>query len=155
VKNRGFLVRWGLTALLLLVAGVLAGCSGGTQATNWTSLTVGDNVVYVADLEQVRALDTESGAVVWSFPAEANLREYGPFYNVTRAGDTLLVTSQERIGGGFIPQMGGVLRAIGSDGRLSWEFKGATGEYVAPGVAGDCVFVIGNGDGNVYDIDVA
>jgi outer membrane protein assembly factor BamB len=142
--------------LLLFVAGALGGCAGGTRATTWTSLTVVDDVVYAADLEQVHALDAATSEVLWSFPAEPDARQYGPFYTVTiLEGETLFVTSYERTGGGFFAQSRGMLRALSvEDGRLSWEFTEAGGEFVAAGAVGDGILTIGNSDGNVYAFDV-
>jgi putative membrane protein insertion efficiency factor len=136
---------------VLLVVGTLSGCGGGVRPTTWTNLATSDGIVYAADLEQVRALDAESGDVLWSFPAEPT-RPYGPFYTVTLLeGEALFVTSFERTSGGFFARSHGVLRALNiDDGRLLWEFTGNSGEFVAPGAVGDGVLVIGNSDGSVY-----
>jgi len=142
--------------LLLLAVGLLSGCSGGTRPTTWTSLVVSDGTIYAADLEQVRALDAATGEVLWSFPAEPNLREYGPFYTVALLDEeALFVTSYERSGGGFFAQSHGVLRALDIEsGRPLWEFTEAGGEFVAAGAVGDSTLVIGNSDGNVYTFHV-
>ena len=136
---------------LLLVVSTLSGCGGGVHATTWTGLVVHEGVVYAADLEQVRALDAESGAVLWLFPAEPDMREYGPFYTVTLLEETLFVTSYERTGSGFFAQSKGVLRALNSQtGQQLWKATVGGGEFVAAGALTDSTFVIGNSDGMVY-----
>lgn len=142
---------------LALLAVLLAGCSGGVHATSWTTLLLHDGTLYVADLEQVRALDAETGQETWAFPATPDLRQYGPFYTVTLLNDELLlVTSYERIGGGFFARSQAVLRALSlNSGRLAWPQPfTADGEFIAPGTAGDGIFVIGNSDGNVYGLRI-
>ncbi|MGQ9467439.1 MAG: outer membrane protein assembly factor BamB family protein [Anaerolineae bacterium] len=144
-------------ALALLAILLLAGCSGGVRATSWTTLLLHDGTLYVADLEQVRALDAETGQETWVFPATPDLRQYGPFYTVTLLNDEwLLVTSYERSGGGFFARSRGVLRALSlNGGRLVWPQPfTADGEFIAPGAAGDGIFVIGNSDGNVYGLRI-
>lgn len=144
-------------ALALLAVLFLAGCAGGVRATSWTTLLLHDGTLYVANLEQVRALDAETGQEVWAFPATPDLRQYGPFYTVTRLNDELLmVTSYERTGGGLFARSQGVLRALSlNGGRLAWPQPfTAAGEFIAPGAAGDGIFVIGNSDGNVYGLRI-
>ncbi len=144
-------------ALALLAVLLLAGCSGGVHATTWTTLLLHDGTLYVADLEQVRALDAETGQEVWVFPAKPDLSQYGPFYTVTRLNDELLmVTSYESTGGIFSALYRGVLRALSlNGGQLAWPQPFiADGEFVAPGAAGDGIFVIGNSDGNVYGLRI-
>ncbi len=144
-------------ALALTVVLLLAGCSGGIHASTWTTLILYDGTLYVADLEQVRALDVETGQETWAFPATPDLRQYGPFYTVTLLNDELLlVTSYERTGGGLFARSQGVLRALSlNGGQLAWpQSFTAGGEFIAPGAAGDGIFVIGNSDGNVYALRI-
>lgn len=142
-----WLPLWGAAALIIL----LTGCGGGVRPTNWTALAVEEDVLYVADLQHVRALDANSGSERWRYPDDPG----GPFYTVTvLPGEALFVTSQERVGGGLFAQPQGVLRALSIDGsRVLWEFAEARGEYIAPGSVEDNVLVIGNSDGNVYALN--
>ncbi|MGB9777109.1 MAG: PQQ-binding-like beta-propeller repeat protein [Anaerolineae bacterium] len=144
-------------ALALPVVLLLAGCAGGVHATTWTTLTLHDGTLYAADLEQVRALDAETGQEIWAFPPAPDLRQYGPFYTVTLLNDELLlVTSYERTGGSVFARSQGVLRALSlNGGRPAWpQPLTAGGEFVAPGAAEDGIFVIGNSDGNVYSLRI-
>lgn len=141
--------------LLLLLTLFLGGCAGGINPTTWTTLFIQDGTVYVADLEQVRALDAKTGQPRWAFPAQPNLRQYGPFYTVTLLNDELLmVTSAERRGG-LVSHTYGILRALRlEDGQEAWPQPFTAGEFVAPGAAGDGIFVIGSSDGNIYALQV-
>mgnify|MGYP006288780185 FL=1 len=152
---------WPLVVLGLVAVMALTGCRGGVRAAAWTDLTIVEDVVYVADLEQVRALDAESGVVLWSFPDEPNAGSYGPFYTLALAPEeALFVTSEEKLRGGFLAQPEGVLRALSlvpeePEGRRElWRFAEAAGDYVGGGAVGDGVVVFGNGDGSVYALDV-
>ncbi|MCS7282833.1 MAG: PQQ-binding-like beta-propeller repeat protein [Anaerolineae bacterium] len=140
---------------LLLLTSFLASCASSISPTTWPTLFVRDGIVYVADLEQVRALDAKTGEQRWAFPAQPDLRRYGPFYTVTLLNDQLLmVTSAERRGG-FVSHTYGVLRALRlEDGQEAWPQPFAAGEFVAPGAAGNGIFVIGSSDGNVYALQV-
>ncbi|MCS7178660.1 MAG: PQQ-binding-like beta-propeller repeat protein [Anaerolineae bacterium] len=146
------------TALALTLVLLLAGCSGGVHPTTWTTLMLHNGTLYVADLEQVRALDAETGQQDWAFPDPPDLSRYGPFYTVALLNDELLlVTSYESSGGLFSARSRGVLRALAlNGGRLVWPQPFiAGGEFVAPGAAGAGIFVIGNSDGNIYGLRIA
>lgn len=154
--NRRFPILW--LAPIFLLPLLLGSCAGGVHATTWTTLVLHDGTLYVADLEQVRALDAETGQQTWAFPPQPDLRQYGPFYTVTLLDDdTLLVTSYEQAGGGFFSRSMGVLRRLHrTDGRLLWpQAFTAPGEFVAPGAAGDGILVIGNSDGNIYGLRIS
>lgn len=137
--------------LLLFLAGILSGCSGNIRATNWTDLTVGDGVVYAADLQHVVALNAETGEPVWVYPREGeSLREI--FYSVTLFDGTVLAVSYEP-GGGLPPRpSNGVLRALSAaEGQTVWADRVArSGDFAAAGAAGDGLLVIGNSNGEVY-----
>ncbi len=163
MRNKPHILKraFALALFGLVAVAALTGCRGGVRAAAWTDLIIEDDVVYVADLEQVRALDVESGAVLWSFPNEPNAGSYGPFYTLALAPDeALFVTSEEKLRGGFFAQPEGVLRALSlvpeePEGRRElWNFTEAGGDYVGGGAASDGIVIFGNGDGTVYALDV-
>ncbi len=142
--------NWSVLPLLLLAAGLLSGCSGGARATNWTGLALANDLLYVADVEQVRAIDVETGEPVWSFPPEPD-RAYGPFDTLCMGEDRLFVTSYEQSGGFLTRSAQGVLRALDMEGREAWPDPVVEkGRFAAPAAVADTILVIGNGDGNVY-----
>lgn len=165
VRKQPRVLKWGLLPLLLLLIPALtSGCAGGVRATNWTSIVLEEDVLYAADLEQVRALDVETGEVMWAFPDQPDLASFGPFYTVSlEPGEALFVTSKEKMSEGFLAgylaQPQGILRALSVDPneaegrRLLWQFTEAEGDYVEGGATADGLLVIGNGDGAVYGLE--
>jgi outer membrane protein assembly factor BamB len=113
---------------------------------------VTDDTIYVANLEQVQALDAETGKVYWSYPFEGD-GEPQPFYStpvLARERDLVLFA-------GFNDQNVYAL-ALGSTAAErpdeAWRFSGAGGQYVGSGTVAGGLFIIGNGDGNVYALNL-
>lgn len=165
MRKQPRVLKWGLIPLLLLLVPVLtSGCAGGVRATNWTSLVLEEDILYVANLEQVQALDIETGEALWAFPNQPDLANYGPFYTISlQPGEMLFTTSKEKMSEGFLAgylaQPEGILRALSLDPdepegrRVLWQFIGAEGDYVEGGATTDDLLVIGNGDGVVYALE--
>ncbi len=146
--------------ILLLVAAVLlftltACMGGGFRHESWPGLTVVDDTIYAANLEYVQALNTETGKLYWSFPQEFN-KDVGPFYSKpVLAPDFgpygLLLTA------GFKDQTVYALALGASPAErpdLAWTFEQAAGQYVGSGVVAGELFLIGNGDGKVYALNL-
>ncbi len=144
-----------LLAVLLLFV-VLTGCAGGgLRHESWPGLLVDDGTVYAANLERVQALNAETGKLLWSFPDETD-KNQRPFYSTP-------VIAKEHGDHGLLLIAGykdktvyalalGESRAERPD--LLWTFAGAGGQYVGSGVVADGKFIIGNGDGYVYALDL-
>lgn len=171
--------RWwvllGLSVLLL----ALSGCAGGARQESWPGQIVVDGVLYAADVDHVRAFDAETGDVFWSwapgtrpnametgfyatptYDAERNLLLVAGFHgrkvyalqltsNVQAVPGVAWVYPQDN--GNGVPIIGPLLQAVG----LQPDAGGAKGQYVAGGAIGGELFVIGNGDGNVYALNLA
>lgn len=170
--------RWWVLLGLSLVLLALSGCAGARQES-WAGAVVADGVLYIADMDHVRALDAETGEELWSWMpgTRANAATTGfyarPTYDAERK--LLLVATlhgQEvyalqltdntravpgvawvypREKGSTIPLIGPLLQALGA----LPEAEGAKGQYVAGGAIGGDLFVIGNGDGSVYALNLA
>lgn len=140
-----------LTALLLATSG----CAGGVRASSWTGLTIVDNTLYVADLQQARAMDATNGETLWTFPRNPEESNQGLFYATPAVSDAGQVFfASELTTGGFFSQRQSIVWALDAEtGEERWRFDGATGIYVEGGALGEELFVIGNGDGNVYALD--
>ncbi len=150
-----------LLGVLLLSLVLLSGCAGqGAQTQSWTGLSVVDEILYVADVGQVLAFDAvEGGAPLWSYPEKPS-NDIG-FYAapVFEAERELLLTA------GYKSQMVYALRVDdlqpGEPPAVAWTFpgvqaeQGAAGQYVGSGVIAGDLFIIGNGDGKVYALNVA
>ncbi|MGC9348776.1 MAG: PQQ-binding-like beta-propeller repeat protein, partial [Anaerolineae bacterium] len=139
-------------ALSLFALALLAGCGRGLRHESWPGLMVTDNTIYAANLEQVQALNAETGKVYWSYPFDEE-RELRPFYStpvIAPERDLLLVA-------GFADQTVYAL-ALGSTPAErpdeAWRFAEAGGQYVGSGTVAGGLFIIGNGDGSVYALNL-
>lgn len=143
--------RWVLGGLLLLLLVTFTGCSGAARAESWPGLLVHEGILYAATVDRVEAFDSQTGEALWSFPAEADAKS--GFYSAP-------VVDEERgllLVAGFNDQTVHALRLKDDTDEmpgLAWEFSAAEGQYVGQGtIAGD-LFLIGNGDGSLYAINL-
>jgi outer membrane protein assembly factor BamB len=152
VSTKRRLVVLAMLAGLLLAA---SGCAGGVRASSWTGLTVVGDTLYLADLQQARAMNATSGETLWTFPANPQEDNQGLFYATPAVSDAgqVFVASQLTTGG-LLSRRENIVWALDAEtGAEIWRFGGATGMYVEGGALGEGLFVIGNGDGNVYALD--
>ncbi len=151
------LTKRSLVALMMLAALLLttSGCAGGVRASSWTGLTVVDEKLYLADLQQARAMNATNGETLWTFPSNPEENNQGLFYATPAVSDGGQVFFASQLTtGGFFSQRQSIVWALNAEtGQEQWRFDGATGMYVEGGTLGDSLFVIGNGDGNVYALD--
>lgn len=148
--------RWPIV-LVMLSALLLAtsGCAGGVRASSWTGLTVVGDRLYAADVQQARAMDPTTGETLWTFPQNPEENSQGLFYATPAVSDAGQVFFASQLTtGGFISQRQSIVWALDAEtGDEIWRFDGARGMYVEGGALGGDLFVIGNGDGNVYALD--
>lgn len=139
-------------SVLILALFVFSGCGArGLRHESWPGLMVAGDTIYAANLEQVQALNAETGKVYWSFPWEDS-RELRPFYSTPVLAEDfgeygLLLVA------GFKDQTVYALKLGASPAERPdelWRFDGAGGQYVGTGVVANGSFIIGNGDGKVY-----
>jgi outer membrane protein assembly factor BamB len=149
--TRRWLIAMAMLAVLLL--GV-SGCAGGARPMSWTGLTVVEDRLYAADLEQVQVLDAPEGNPVWAFPGNPREDRRGSFYVAPAVEEGLVVVASQVPATGFLGRPSNVVWALDRDtGRPLWQFEDAAGQYVEAGALGGDLFVIGNSDGNVYALD--
>jgi len=160
--------RWGaytISGLVVLLL-VLTGCSGGAvRHESWPGLVVFESTVYAANVEQVQAFNAETGKLYWSYPQEAD-KNMGPFYStpiiVPEYGLLIVPGFKDRKVHAFSL---GASPAERPD--VAWTFpasnpalsdspyrNGAGGQYVGSGVVAGNLFLIGNGDGYVYALNL-
>ncbi len=138
----------GLGVLLVLVI-VMTGCAGRKRGrqVSWPGLTLVDDTVYAANLEQLQAFNADSGNVLWSYPPEPD-PQIG-FYAapvIDEARNLLLAA-------GFNSRIVYALRLGDTPEQqpaLLWTFEEAKGQYVGSGIIYEDLFLIGNGDGQLY-----
>ncbi len=145
-----------VVALALLMA-VLSGCAGGRlRHESWPGLMVNDGVIYAANLERVQAFNAETGKWLWSYPEESD-KNVRPFYSTPVLAEDygahgLLLIAGYKDKTVYALSLG-ESRAERPD--LLWTFAEASGQYVGGGVVADGRFIIGNGDGFVYALNLA
>jgi len=153
--DRSWIRRWPIALVVsaVLLLGV-TGC-GSVRATSWTGLTIAGERLYAADLEQVLELDTADGKILWAFPRDPKEDRRGVFYATPAVDERRVIATSQVPPTNFFSQPSNVVWALDRDsGGLLWSFDDATGLYVEGGALSGDVFVIGNGDGNVYALDV-
>ena len=125
--------RISLVVGVLLMAGLLAGCSGaGTIASSWPGLAVDETTAYVAFGPAVYAIDLATGQERWRFPAERDAKVNFYAAPALTGEGHLIVGGYDKV----------VYCLSAADGTLSWTFDGSTDRIVgAPVVAGDLVLV--------------
>ncbi|HOT92788.1 MAG TPA: PQQ-binding-like beta-propeller repeat protein [Anaerolineae bacterium] len=157
LDQRGKTRRGGRRAIaaLLLLFFVLSGCAGGLRHESWPGMIVDEGIIYAANLERVQALNAETGKLLWSFPDESD-KNIRPFYSTPVLAEDygahgLLLIAGYKDKTVYALALG-ESRAERPD--LLWTFAQAKGQYVGSGVVVDGKFIIGNGDGNVYALDL-
>ncbi|MEA3308404.1 MAG: PQQ-binding-like beta-propeller repeat protein [Chloroflexota bacterium] len=150
--STSFRSQWALVGLLALLLLAFTGCSGAARAESWPGLLVHEDILYAANGAQVQAFESQTGKSLWAFPAEADAKN--KFYSapvIDTERNLLLVA-------GFKDKTVYALRLGDSSDQtpgLAWAFSDAGGQYVGSGtIAGD-LFLIGNGDGQLYAINLA
>ena len=161
------LLRWPI--LLIVLAVLLAStsgcvCGGPPRATSWTDLTLQDDKIYAADLQQIQILGTD-GELIQSVPENSDDNTAGLIYVAPAVGEGYLIVAGQNPPHGFLSQATyPVVKLDIETGKELWSFGpkndkgqyvgGAQGQYIEGGVISDGTFVIGNSDGNVYALDV-
>lgn len=154
--NRLGRFRWPLLFALgavLLIA--VSSCGGTAAATSWPGLVAVDGILYVADLEQIQALDAETGESLWAYPADPKEARRGLFYVTPAVDDEHVIVASAAPPSGMLSSPQNIVWALDRDGRELWSYRGAAGQYVEGGAIGGGLFIIGNSDGNIYALDLA
>jgi outer membrane protein assembly factor BamB len=149
------LLRWPIV-LTVLLASTSGGCvcGGGPQASSWTGLTLQNDRIYAADLQQVRVLGTD-GELIQSIPQDPKDNTIGLIYIAPSVGEDYLIVAGQNPPRGFLAQATyPVVKLDLETGKELWRFEGARGQYIEGGVVADGLFAIGNSDKNVYALDV-
>ncbi|TFH38161.1 MAG: hypothetical protein E4G99_00035 [Anaerolineales bacterium] len=133
---------------LLLTGFVLAGCAGGgaIQASSWPGVTRGENTLYIAYNQFVRAIDLETERELWRFPAEAD-RAMTFFAPPAVSEDGIVIL------GGYDHKAYAL--ATGSNRpETLWVFDQASDRIVGgPTISGDTV-LIPSADHKLYAVDL-
>ncbi len=152
-RTTGF-PSWRLSVVLLVMV-LVSGCAGGGRVESWPGLLESDGTLYVANLEHVQALNSETGKVYWSFPSDDD-KEAGPFYSTPALAPDVAENGLLLVADFKAKTVYGLALGESPAERPDelWRFQGAAGQYVATGTVAGELFVIGNGDGKVYALSL-
>lgn len=102
----------------------LAAC-GATPATSWPGLTAHGNMAYIANNQQMHAVDLETGKAMWSFPVKAD-NAIGTLYSEPGADENIIVIGSEGPANSFSGALYGVNPSTGTQvWCLAFDAKGA------------------------------
>jgi outer membrane protein assembly factor BamB len=144
---------FGMGVLLFVI--ILSGCQGGLRHESWPGMILVDTTLYVANLEHVQAVNSETGKVYWSFPPETE-KAVSPFYSTPVFSEEYGSYGLLLIAGYKDQTVYALTLGESPTERPDelWRFSNAVGQYVGSGTLYDGLFIIGNGDGKVYAIRV-
>ncbi len=136
-----------LTLAILLLAGLLSACAGADTfgSSSWPGVVASEDTVYLAYGTQVYAINLQSGAELWHYPAKASnsVNFYAP--PVLTEDGQLLVAGYDSNLYSLDPN---------NKGAENWIFENAGSRYVAsPLAAGDMIFAA-SADGFLYALDM-
>lgn len=141
--------RLGLHLLLAVSAVallVLTGCSGTSTPQGWSGAALSDDKLYIGSQDRdVRALDIETGEIVWTFDLRGDEESDRAVYGTPAISDGLVYV------GGY----DGILYALNlGDGQESWDKVVGEGAPIVGGpVVGNGMVIVGSSDGNLYAFD--
>ena len=134
-----------VVALLALSLLALVGCSRIGSAQGWPSGVVVDDTLFIGTQDgDFRALDTQTGEMIWSFRLRGEDESLRAIYGApVVAGDALYFAGYD-----------GILYALTLDGDEIWDITVGQGDKIVGGPAvADGLVLVGSSDGNMYAYD--
>ncbi|MBE3068004.1 MAG: PQQ-binding-like beta-propeller repeat protein [Chloroflexi bacterium] len=129
-----------LIGLLLALAVVLGGCATGLTASSWPGVTADADNAYIAGGPYVYAVNLQTGAEVWRFPAKAATAT--PFYATPK-----LTPDGQLIVGSFDHKLYSLNPQSGAE---NWRFEQAKDRWIGGVlITNDSIYAI-NADYNLY-----
>jgi outer membrane protein assembly factor BamB len=134
-----------LLGLLLPLALVLSGCAAGLTAASWPALTTDAKTAYLAGGSYVYAVNLQTGAQTWRFPASASTAN--PFY----AAPVLTPDGSQLIIGGFDKKL---YSLNPQTGQSIWQFTDARDRYFGGVLVANNLIYAPNADYNLYALSL-
>jgi outer membrane protein assembly factor BamB len=138
-----------LILLVILLAVLLSGCTGGSrrlQFSSWPGVTVNAEAqtAYIADNMYVYSINLENGAELWRFPEKGNTNiAFFAAPALTTDGQVLVVASYDK-----------VLYFLNAETGVELSsFKEAKDRYIASPLVTDQGIFVPNADGKLYALD--
>ncbi len=133
-----------LIGLLLVLAVVVSGCAAGLTASSWPGVITDAKNAYIAGGAYVYAVNLQTGAQVWRFPASSSAAN--PF-NATPA----LTSDGQLIVGGFDKKLYGLNLQTG---QSKWQFTGAHDRWIGGALVANNMIYAPNADYNLYALNL-
>jgi outer membrane protein assembly factor BamB len=129
-----------LICILVILSVVLSGCATGLAASSWPGITSDSNNAYIAGGPYVYAVNLQTGAEVWRFPAKAATAT--PFYATPR-----LTPDGQLIVGSFDHKLYSLNPVSGVE---NWRFEKAKDRWIgAVLITNDAIYAT-NADYKLY-----
>jgi outer membrane protein assembly factor BamB len=129
--------------ILVLLAGLLSGCTGGaatTIASSWPGLFVDQDTAYLAYNTHVYAVNAVNGNEIWRYPAQANAK-------ITFYASPVLTSDKQLIVGGYDY----VIHSLNaSNGTEKWAFSNAKNRFIGTPMVTDSTIYASNSDNSLY-----
>lgn len=136
---------WLLAGLLVVLAGLLGGCSSSATiltGASWPGITPTDDSIIVAFGAQVYAVDPQAGNQIWVYPSEpARTRT---FYAQPAVDDEMIV----------VTDYNDTVSALNPDnGQELWSFSTERSRFIGGAALDDARVYVGAVDGTLYALD--
>lgn len=142
-------------SILLLAAALLTGCATGLTPASWPGIAAVEKTAYVAGGPHVYAVNTQTGAELWRFPAKASTAY--PFYAAP-----VLTADGQLIFGGFDhklysldPGLPANVYKDDPERAQNWVFEGAHDRYIGSVLVSGNVVYAPNSDYHLYAVGLA
>jgi outer membrane protein assembly factor BamB len=133
-----------LIGLALVLAVVLGGCATGLTASSWSGITADDNNAYIAGGSYVYAVNLQTGAEVWRYPAKAATAT--PFF-----ATPVLTPDGQLIVGSFDHKLYSLNPQSGAE---NWRFEQAKDRWIGGALVTNDTIYATNADYNLYALSL-
>jgi len=129
-----------LMGVLLVLVVILSGCASGLTASSWSGVTADANNAYIADGPYVYAVNLQTGAEVWRYPAKAATST--PFY-----ATPVLTPDGQLIVSSFDHKLYSLNPKTGAE---NWRFEQAKDRWIGGALVTSDTIYAPNADYNIY-----
>jgi len=131
-----------LVVLIAILAAMLAGCAGTPAPSGWPGNLAVDKTIFTASGAHIYAVNAETGAEIWRFPAQPE--------GTKIFGAAPILVDGQLIAGDYDFQ----LHSLNPDsGKEIWVNKDAAGRWIGSPIAVDGLILAPNADHNLYALN--
>lgn len=136
--------NWRIPILsILILAGLLAGCTGLPTGTNWPGLAASADTVYLSNSSNVYAVQLNNGTMLWKYPEEtARIMFYAP---------AALDGNQQVIVGDYQKTLYSINP---KNGTTNWKFTQAASRFIGAALVTSDLIYAPNADFSLYALDL-